>query len=120
MITALTLVEVSTPPDAAIAFAPQVGMPVPGAGVPEAPNDGIPYVRRNEAWESAAGASSGYLHTQAVAADTWTINHGLGYRPAVELLTVGGVTFDATVSHPTVNQTVINLLTERAGTARLT
>lgn len=120
MDTVLISVEITAAPDAPVLYSLDIGTPVPGAGVPEAPNDGIAYVRRNLAWESAAGAASGYLHTQAVPADTWTINHNLGYRPAVELLTVGGVAFDATVTHPTANQTIVNLLTERAGTARLT
>lgn len=119
MNSVLTLVVVTTPPDAAITFTPQVGVPVPGAGVPEAPNDGIAYVRRNLAWESAAGASSGYLHTQSVADTTWTINHNLGYRPDVALFTVGGVSFSAEVSNPTVNQTVVTLVSPLAGSARL-
>lgn len=119
MNSVLTLVVVTTPPDAAITFTPQVGVPVPGAGVPEAPNDGIAYVRRNLAWESAAGASSWYLHTQSVADSTWTINHNLGYRPDVALFTVGGVNFSAEVSHPTVNQAVVTLVSPLAGSARL-
>lgn len=66
------------------------------------------------------GSGSAYLHNQGVAALTWTINHNLGFRPSVELLTVGGVEFEADISHPTVNQTVITCLTARAGSARLT
>ncbi len=95
------------------------GPPGPG-GVPEAPSDGVAYVRRNLAWESAGAASSGYTHVQSVAASTWTINHMLGYRPSATLFTVGGVQFDGEISHPTVNQTVVTLISPIAGSARLT
>lgn len=45
-----------------------------------------------------------YQHTQAAAASVWTINHNLGYRPAVSLLTPGGVVMLAEVVHASVNQ----------------
>jgi hypothetical protein len=45
-----------------------------------------------------------YEHTQAVASDTWTVNHNLGYRPAASLLTVGGREMWAEVIHTSANQ----------------
>lgn len=60
-----------------------------------------------------------YVHTQSSPSNVWTINHNLGYRPTVELLTVGGVEFDAEVVHASGNQTLVYLTTPTAGTARL-
>ena len=53
-----------------------------------------------------AGAAS-YLHTQSVASATWTVNHNLGYRPAVSVLSVGGMLMLAEVQHTSVNQAVV-------------
>ena len=53
----------------------------------------------------ANGAIGGaYEHIQAVASDTWTVNHNLGYRPAASLLTVGGKEMWAEVIHTSANQ----------------
>lgn len=60
-----------------------------------------------------------YIHTQSTAASVWTINHNLGYRPAVEVLDSGSQEIDGEVSHPTVNQTVVTLNPPTAGIARL-
>lgn len=69
--------------------------------------------------EGPAGSGASYVHTQSVAATTWTINHNLGYRPSVELLDSGSQEIDADVSHPTINQTVVTLIPASAGLARL-
>lgn len=60
-----------------------------------------------------------YDHLQSSASDTWTINHNLGYRPSVELRTVGGVEFNGDVTHTSDNQVVVSLTSPLAGTARL-
>jgi hypothetical protein len=67
---------------------------------------------------SGSGLSA-FVHNQASASFTWTINHNLGYRPSVELFDAGSQEFDAEVTHPTVNQTVVNLSVSTAGFARL-
>lgn len=69
--------------------------------------------------QGPAGLGVNYVHTQAIAATVWTINHNLGYRPSVELLDSGSQEIDAEVSHPTVNQTVVTLTPASAGLARL-
>lgn len=66
-----------------------------------------------------ASALQPYTHNQSVAATSWTINHNLGYKPSVELLTAGGVEFDAEVVHTSNNQVVVNLVVAIAGSARL-
>jgi len=60
-----------------------------------------------------------YNFTQAVPADIWIINHGLGFRPSVELFTVGGIGFMAQVFHPSVLQTLIYHNVPIAGSAHL-
>ena len=65
-------------------------------------------------------SGAGYVHEQSVAASTWTINHNLGFRPSAELFTTGGSEFEAEVINTTINQTIVYLLTARAGSARLT
>jgi hypothetical protein len=61
-----------------------------------------------------------YVHQQASAATTWTINHNLGYRPSVELMDTGSREIDGDIYHPTLNQTVAMFNVPVAGTARLT
>jgi len=73
-------------------------------------------------FSTGGGGGSGntaYVHQQATAATTWTINHGLGYRPSVELLDSGSQEIDGDVSHPSVYQTVVTLNPATAGLARL-
>jgi len=65
-------------------------------------------------------SGAGFTHDQPTAATVWTINHNLGFRPSVELYTVGGVEFDAGITHTSLNQTVVTSLVAIAGFARLT
>ena len=63
--------------------------------------------------------TAGYDYVQPVAAATWTINHDLGYRPSVELLTTGGMEMVTEVVHTSVNQVVVLFVAPTAGSARL-
>lgn len=65
------------------------------------------------------GGTNAYVYQQSTPATTWTINHGLGYRPSVELLDSGSQEIDGEIAHPTVNQTVVTLSPATAGLARL-
>lgn len=56
---------------------------------------------------------------QLTPATTWTINHNLGRRPVTELFSVGGVEFDAQVTHTSINQCIVSLTSALAGSARL-
>jgi hypothetical protein len=68
----------------------------------------------------ACPAASPYEYTQAVAATTWTINHTLGYRPAmVSVWDTSNVMVEGDVSAPTTSQVVITFSTAFAGKARL-
>jgi hypothetical protein len=80
-----------------------------------------PYVNKGDKGDPGpiGPSASAYTHTQSTPSATWTINHNLGYRPSVELLTVGGVEFDASVVHTSINQTVVEIAMPIAGSARL-
>jgi hypothetical protein len=69
--------------------------------------------------QGPGGSGSAFTFTQASAATTWTINHNLGVRPVVTVLSVGGMEVEAEVTHTSINQTVVNFVTATAGTARL-
>jgi hypothetical protein len=64
-------------------------------------------------------SGAGYDFNQASPATTWTINHNLGYRPSVQMFTVGGLEVLGEIQHTSNNQTLISFNTAVAGTARL-
>ena len=68
--------------------------------------------------QGPAGAGA-FVYTQSSPSTTWTINHNLGYIPSVELFDTGSQEIEATVSHTSINQTVILLTIATAGFARL-
>lgn len=65
-------------------------------------------------------SGAGFIHTQGSAALEWTINHNLGFRPSVELMSVGGAEIEGDVVHTSLNQTIATFLIPVAGFARLT
>lgn len=62
--------------------------------------------------------NAGYLHVQSTPATTWIINHNLGHYPSIELMTVGGVRFDASITHTSPNQAIVYLAVEYVGIAQ--
>lgn len=67
----------------------------------------------------APGASGpSHVHTQSSPSATWVINHNLGFKPAVALVTVGGVEMFADVVHTNSNQVTVLFVQPTAGTAR--
>ena len=60
-----------------------------------------------------------FEYEQAVPTATWTINHNLGYKPSVEVFSVGAQKLDADVIQISVNQTVVSFTIATAGFARL-
>lgn len=65
-----------------------------------------------------AGVGGGaYQHSQPVAASPWIVNHNLGFRPNVSVLSVGGVEMWAEVIHISVNQVQVLFDDPRAGLA---
>ncbi len=63
---------------------------------------------------------TGYVFTQVSPALTWTVNHNMGRKPAVSVLSVGGVEIVAAVSHISSAQAVIEFSSPTAGQAILT
>lgn len=51
--------------------------------------------------------SEPYLHTQGSASVEWTVNHNKGFKPVLQILSVGGVVVEADISHITDNQTKV-------------
>lgn len=51
-----------------------------------------------------SSSNASFEHPQVSASDTWTVNHNLGFRPAVSILSVGGREMWAEVIHTSVNQ----------------
>lgn len=62
-------------------------------------------------------AGGKYTHTQSTPATTWVINHNLGVRPNVSLLSVGGAEIVGDVLHPSVNQSLAIFVIPVAGSA---
>lgn len=69
---------------------------------------------------AAVGGSGGasYTFVQSTPADTWIINHNLGYQPVIELFSVGGLVIEGTILHTSVNQAQVTYLLPVAGSAR--
>lgn len=82
------------------------GDPVPGPPGPPGPQ-GEP-----------GQAATGFEYVQETPATQWVVNHNLGYKPSVELRTVGGMEFDADVIHMSTNQFIVSAKIPVAGTAR--
>ena len=63
-------------------------------------------------------SGSVYEHIQVLASSSWVVNHNLGFRPNVALLTSGGVTFLGEINHSSVNQFTVSINTAISGIAR--
>ncbi len=60
-----------------------------------------------------------YTFFQNTASDTWTITHNLGYNPIVRVFIGTNEVQPTTISHPTVNTTIITFDTAQVGNVRL-
>jgi hypothetical protein len=63
-------------------------------------------------------AGQAFVHTQAVPASEWVINHNLGTRPAIVTLTTGGIEVFGDVLHASLNQARVTFVAPLAGFAR--
>lgn len=63
------------------------------------------------------GGDSGYVHEQASASTTWTINHNLGRRVDVAVTDLGGSALAAAVQATSLNQVVVSFNAAQAGYA---
>lgn len=67
-------------------------------------------------WTAGAAAGSSYSQT-FTSALTWTVNHNLGFKPAITVLSVGGVVVWADVLHLSNNQALVTFDQPTAGQA---
>lgn len=67
-------------------------------------------------WLASIG-SSRFEHNQSVANSTWVVNHNLGSRPNVCLLSTGGLEMMAEIIHISVNQVQVFFDSPVAGLA---
>lgn len=65
------------------------------------------------------GSAATYNHEQTTPNASWVINHNLGFYPNVTAFDDIGRVIEAAEIHHSVNQLEIQLLSPRAGTARL-
>lgn len=49
---------------------------------------------------------------------SWTVNHGLGRKPNIQVMTPGGVEITAYIVHIDLNQAVVNFAVAQAGHVR--
>lgn len=59
----------------------------------------------------------GHLFTQGSPADTWTVNHNLGRKPVVQLLSTGGAEMLGEILHTSDNQFIVYFDSALAGFA---
>ena len=62
-------------------------------------------------------AAAQYEHQQLIAAATWVVNHNLGLRPQITVLSLGGATMWAEVIHASPNQALVYFDEPQAGLA---
>jgi hypothetical protein len=58
-----------------------------------------------------------YEHQQTVASTSWVINHNLGFHPNIDVRDETGRRLRPAIIHHTVNQSEVQCLTPRIGTA---
>lgn len=66
----------------------------------------------------AGNASATYEHSQPTPATVWTINHNLGFRPAIQAFGVGGREMVGEIIHISTTQVQIYFDSAVAGFAR--
>ncbi len=65
----------------------------------------------------SAGTGSSYVHVQSAAAATWTVEHNLGTKPVVAVVSTGGDLLLAEIAYPSNSTTVITFGQPYAGSA---
>ena len=65
------------------------------------------------------GTAAYFVHTQVAVSTSWVVNHNLGFNPSVDIIDSNGNIVEGHIIYHTLNQLEVQLLTPRAGTARL-
>lgn len=66
---------------------------------------------------ASGNAAAQYEHQQLIASAMWTVNHNLGLRPQISVLSLGGATMWAEVIHASPNQALVYFDEPQAGLA---
>lgn len=64
-----------------------------------------------------SGSDAHYEHTQSVASATWTVNHGLGKKPAITIFDSSGDECEGAITHVSNNQATITFSAAFSGVA---
>lgn len=79
-------------------------------------DDSLVWNAASQRWEPKALS---FMFSQPTPSAVWTVNHNLGFKPAVELFNSGSQEIEGDVVHTSSNQTVISFNLSVAGFARL-
>ena len=82
----------------------QQGLPGPKGDKGDKGDTGLP-----------GNAAAQYEHQQLIAASPWVVNHNLGLRPQITVLSLGGATMWAEVIHASPNQALVYFDEPQAG-----
>ena len=86
------------------------------AGLSLASTDDLPEGTVNKYFTTARVS---YVHTQSVAASTWTVVHNLGFYPNVTVRDSGGTIYEGEISYTTLDSLTLTFSTQFAGNAYL-
>jgi hypothetical protein len=99
---------------------------------PNSPSVGQQHIVGSRVWEwtgttwdavtSAAGILStlySYTHNQVSTSSTWTVNHNLGYNPAINIRDNSGQIIEGQITYNNVNTLTLDFSIAISGTAYL-
>lgn len=79
--------------------------------------------KTSEGWGDPVDLSSssdlGYIHTQNLASNVWTITHGLGFIPSITVVDSGGSVVEGSYNYPNANTVVLTFNGSFSGKAYL-
>ena len=84
--------------------------------------DILVYDSTTSLWKNSTISSSSsiaYKHTQNVGANTWTINHNLGYNPNVNTADASNDGIEGTIKHTNINTLTVTFSSPTTGFAYL-
>lgn len=70
-------------------------------------------------WQPTSDGTTTYVHTQALASDTWVISHGLGRHPSVSVVDSAANVVTGDVTYDSNNQVTVRFSAAFGGTAYL-
>lgn len=95
---------------------------VPGPEGPQGPqgSSGPTGAKGDKGDQGEKGDSGGfYTHIQGIPASSWTIDHNLGYNPAVTVVDSAGTVVEGSYEFPNVNRVIATFSSGFSGNAYL-